>query len=319
MRVHLDDPDVLAQDEAAELVVALLQATGDGRHVLALAEQLVDRVRALLADETGGAFRRRLEEALDRALAERDALDRAVAPGTRPPFPHAEIALASHASEHCVFTVPPDRVRAWLHEPLFLLTENDIDGVLVVAAARGLNRAELIAAMEREWVRVNGRGGTGEIPPRLQRSHSMERLFVLVDSDRDIWNGPISKKAEEIRDLCEDAGIPCHVLLRREAENHLSLALISSSATLQGRASAQLKRGARALERHLLNERWVTPLDEFFADQRPQSSTANHWGASRCKRWLRELLFELGDGRAELEPEALNHLAGLLDELERWI
>lgn len=319
MRIHLDDPDVLEGDTAAELVIALLWSIGDGRHVFAVADRLLERVRTLLTDATTGSFRRRLEEALDRAVAERDSVDRTVVPGKRPPFPHAEVARTSNAIEHCVFTIPPERVKDWLHEPLFLLTENDIDAELVIAASRGLGRDVLLAAMEREWVRVNGRGGTGEIPPRLHRSHPLERLFVLVDSDRNTWEGPIAVKAEEIRGLCESAGIPCHVLRRREAENHLPLALLNSSATLQGRASPQLKRGVRALEKLPAHERWVIPLDHFFADQQPKGRVGRHWANDRCKSWLRELLPECGAGRAEFEPEALEHLTGLLDELERWL
>ncbi|WP_181197656.1 hypothetical protein [Enhygromyxa salina] len=311
---------MLAREDASELVVALLQATGNGRHVLAIADALVERVRALLIEGTRGGFRRRLEEALDRALAERDSHDRTVPPGARPLFPHAEVALAPGPSEHCVFTVPPERAQDWLHEPLLLITENDIDGELVVAGARGLDREVVLAAMSRakEWLRVNGRGGTGEIPPRLCRSHPLERLFVLIDSDRDTWEGPISKKAEEIRVLCKNEGIPCHVLRRREAENHLPLSSIHESATLQGRASRQLIRGARALERQPAEARWVTPLDTFFAEQEPES-TIHRWGSTRCKRWLRGLLSELSDGKAELDVEALDHLTDLLDELERWL
>lgn len=319
MRIHLDDPDVLALEEAAEIVIDLLRGTGGGRHVLAIADQLLEQVRALLADSTRGPYRVRLEEALERATAERDAVDRTVVPGTRPPFPHAEIALTPHASEHCVFTVPPERVEAWLHEPLFVLTENDIDGELVVAASRSRGRDELRAAMTLKWVRINGRGGTGEIPPRLERSHPLERLFVLIDSDRNTWGGPIARKAEEIRKLCEIAGIPCHVLARREAENHLPLSLLNSSATRQGQATAQLRRGVRALEQQTPEERWVVTLDSFFADQHPRGRTGNRWGSVRCKRWLRELLAELGAGPAELEPEALEHLDDLLDELGRWL
>jgi len=325
LRVHLDDPSVLACDGAGELVVALLQATGDGRHILAIADALVERVRTLLSEETGGALQRRLKEALERALAERDVLDRTVPPGTRPSFPHAEIALPHNSSpnEHCVFRVPPERARAWLHEPLFLITENDVDGALVSAAARGLGRDVVSEAMSqpREWIRVNGRGGTGEIPPRLRRSHPLERLFVLVDSDRDTWEGPASKKAEEIRRLCEEFGIPCHVLLRREAENHLPLSVIRESAPHQGRASRQLIRGAQTLEHEEHKDpeaRWVLALDSFFAKQKPKSP-AHRWGSRRCKRWLRGLLFDLGEGRAELDNEALDHLTNLLDELERWL
>lgn len=316
MRIHLEDPNVLAQDNATELVIHLLEATG--RHVLAIADDLLEQVRALLTEATNGAYRQRLEEALDRTIAERDSRDRTVTPGT-PPFPHAEVALTPHASEHCVFTVPPERVREWLHEPLFLITENDIDGVLVIAASRGLDRGDLLAAMNRGWVRINGRGGTGEIPPRLDRWHPLERLFVLIDSDRNIWEGPISRKANEIKDLCETAGIPCHVLARREAENHLPLSLLTASATQQGRASAQLRRGLRTLQQQTPEQRWVIPLDSFFADQRPNGPSGRRWASDRCKRWLRERLDELEAGPAELEPEALQHLTDLVDELERWL
>jgi hypothetical protein len=321
LRVHLDDPAVLAGEGAAWLVVGLLQATGNGRHVLALAEPLVGRARELLEAQTKGAFRQQLEEALERALAERDALDRTVAPGARPAFPHAEIAFTDHPSEHCKFRVPPERALDWLREPLFLLTENDIDGGLVVAAARGLGRANLLAAIgsDREWIRVNGRGGTGEIPPRLHSSRPLERLFVLVDSDRDIWDGPISKKAKEIEELCKNAKIPCHVLRRREAENHIPLSSLHDSATRHGRVSAQLKRGARGLERLSDEQRWIIPLDTFFAEQRAGGSTSHHWSADRCKKWLRELLCDLRDGRAKFEDDALEHLTNLLDELERWL
>lgn len=316
MRIHLDDPLVLARDDAAELVVTLLLTTGDGRHVLAIADELLAQVRTILSQATQGSFARRLSEALDRAEAERDTIDRTVVPGTRPPFPHAEIAVAAGSSEHCVFTVPPERVGAWLHEPLFVLTENDIDGVLILAAAFGAGRDSIHNAMTREWVRINGRGGTGEIPPRLQRSHSLERLFVLIDSDRDTWGGPVSNKATEIQGLCKAAGIPCHILARREAENHLPLSLIAASAIQQGRASDQLKQGCRTLKHRRPEERWVTALDSFFADC---GSGAKRWESARCKKWLRELLPALASGAAELEPEALEHLTTLLDELERWL
>jgi hypothetical protein len=105
-------------------------------------------------------------------------------------------------------------------------------------------------------------------------------------------------------------------LARREAENHLPLDLLSSSAPTVGRASQQLIRGVRALRQRPDTERWVLPLDSFFAKNRGKN---HRWGSERCKKWLRELLLALETGTAELESDALEHLTDLLDELERWL
>lgn len=121
------------------------------------------------------------------------------------------------------FTLAPSDVGQWAEEHLEVLLENDTDWLLVqwaasVAAAAG--SPELADAIERGWVRQNGRGGTGELQKSVENP-LQQRCFAVVDSDRDFWAGPISAKAQEIDGVGSANGIPVHVLAGRELENYV--------------------------------------------------------------------------------------------------
>ena len=61
---------------------------------------------------------------------------------------------------------------------------------------------------------------TGRVPYR-------PRLVAVIDSDRKGPGDPESRDARGLRDTCEEHGLSCWVLAKREAENYLPRSLLS--------------------------------------------------------------------------------------------
>ena len=118
-------------------------------------------------------------------------------------------------------------------EPLQILVENRYsDGAFVKRAVTELNKA-LLKLWHRpgDPIRFDSLGGPGQMLEHIERlireKPYRPRLVVIVDSDRKGPDETESHTARTLRRKCEEWGIPCWVLAKREAENYLPRILLS--------------------------------------------------------------------------------------------
>lgn len=121
-----------------------------------------------------------------------------------------------------VVVVPIASLSRWVEQPLRVLLENQRDSVLVHLAARLATSSQRVnRAIEEHWIALEGCGGSGEVLNALERVEPHERVFVIVDSDRDEPGGEASKTAGKIEKAGAQRGADVHVLERRELENYV--------------------------------------------------------------------------------------------------
>lgn len=96
----------------------------------------------------------------------------------------------------------------------------------------------ILDALENGWLQPDGRGGSGEVRRAVTEAGPWVRLFVLIDSDREEPGGGESPSAHRAREECAAAGVPIHVLERREIENYVPAGVWSN---LVGRARRPVK------------------------------------------------------------------------------
>ncbi len=148
--------------------------------------------------------------------------------GLRHEGPHlrqAEVTDAASATQ----------ARSLAYSPLLVLLENDVsDAALVEAALKMFAKPATVelcfgapSRLAPPSFEMESRGGFGElkklIPKRLNEAASQgrpPRLVVVTDSDGE-WVGDVKKHAQDIRDDCKQANIPCPPLNKRKAENYI--------------------------------------------------------------------------------------------------
>lgn len=120
------------------------------------------------------------------------------------------------------FDVPHGDLGRWAEEPLTIFLENRTDGLLVDWAARiaaSDGRPRLGEAIADGWVRMDGRGGAGELLKAVARP-SVMRCVAVIDSDRDRWGDAVAK-GPSIRESSRQGQVPVHTLRGRELENYV--------------------------------------------------------------------------------------------------
>ena len=151
----------------------------------------------------------------------------------------------------------PEHAFRLADEPLVILVENRrSDGAFVERVVKELDRS-LRGLWGRDGgpIRFDSLGGGGQMPQQvIARSRGRPyrpRLVAVVDSDRKGPGDTVSAQARALRNACEERGLPCWVLAKREAENYLPRMLLS------GRPDAD--------DRH---ERRVEAWDRLSDDQK---------------------------------------------------
>ncbi len=119
-------------------------------------------------------------------------------------------------------------------EPLVILVENRLsDGAFVRRVVAGLDKA-----LNNIWhrpgkpIRIDSLGGTGqmagEVARRVENAPYRPRLVAIIDSDRKGPNDSESPTARSLRNRCDELGVPCWMLAKREAENYLPRELLDA-------------------------------------------------------------------------------------------
>ena len=121
----------------------------------------------------------------------------------------------------------PDDATRLAEEPMVILVENrDSDGAFLKRVVRELDKP-----LDRYWskpgepIRLDSVGGVGQMPDeverRVQRVPYRPRLVAISDSDRKGPGDNASVAARSLQRKCEELGVPCWILAKREAENYL--------------------------------------------------------------------------------------------------
>jgi hypothetical protein len=128
----------------------------------------------------------------------------------------------------------PEQACRLSDEPLLILVENrDSDGAFVERVVTELDKAlHGVWRREGEPIRFDSVGGTGQMPQEVdRRTHAVPyrpRLVAVIDSDRKGPGDSESTDARRLREVCNQHGLPCWVLAKREAENYLPRVLLGA-------------------------------------------------------------------------------------------
>lgn len=126
---------------------------------------------------------------------------------------------------------PEDATRL-VEEPMVILVENrDSDGAFLKRVVRELDKSlDRYWSNPREPIRLDSVGGAGQMPDeverRVQRVPYRPRLVAISDSDRKGPGDKASVAARKLQRKCEELGVPCWILAKREAENYLPRILL---------------------------------------------------------------------------------------------
>lgn len=126
---------------------------------------------------------------------------------------------------------PKDATRL-AEEPLVILVENrGSDGAFLKRVVRELDKP-----LDRYWsrpgepIRFDSLGGEGQMPDeverRVRRVPYRPRLVAVRDSDRKGPGDDASVAARKLQRKCEELGVQCWILAKREAENYLPRILL---------------------------------------------------------------------------------------------
>lgn len=216
-----------------------------------------------------------------------------------------------------------ERAARFASEPLVLLVENrESDGAFVLRVA-----CELDGALRSWWqqttapVTLESMGGKGQMITVVRRalsaSESRPRLVVVVDSDRRAPRLDASREERKLRKFCDDHGVPCWVLAKRESENYLVEALLDARPD----ADAEHRRRIECWGRMSPEQKDFYDMkaglpggpnadeDDLFGDLAPgsRSTLSKGFGSNVYKCWdvwervppLRPLLEQRGGGDLE--------------------
>ena len=145
----------------------------------------------------------------------------------------------------------PKQASRLADEPLVILVENrDSDGAFVARVVTELDKSlHGVWRREEEPIRFDSVGGTGQMPQEVERRTRAvpyrPRLVAVIDSDRKGPGDSESGDARRLRRVCDEHGLPCWVLAKREAENYLPRVLLAA----RPNASAEHARMVEAWER----------------------------------------------------------------------
>ena len=222
MRIVIDlraanDPD------AHQWLDRILNRIDDGWHVWDLSESEPDAFRSTTWIDGRGAQGDRVRELLNKSTTF-DVWTRT---------PHGRRVRVTPRPDGTDELAPEPACRL-ADEPLVILVENRFsDGAFVKRVMKELDK-QLRALWRRdgEPIRFDSTGGVGEmrreVEARTDRSPYRPRLVAVIDSDRKGPGGTASREARNLRRACEERGLPCWVLAKREAENYLPRILLNA-------------------------------------------------------------------------------------------
>jgi hypothetical protein len=311
MRIYCDDIEVFATSEPdlRRELERLLFRVRLGQHYLILDDLEGFFASSFFAQAIAIASQLEVRELLERqdpALG-----DRGVDPAMRPPGPRAElvpIAVKEHTcrrdGEHPVWEIDASTAGAWSEAPLRLLLENDSDWNLVVAAARVYRRPKVVLAEGKKFLQPDQRGGKTEVKKAVQSCRREERVFVMIDSDREIVDGPEAKCQRDIRDLVKERpNVFPFILTKREVENYIPDPVWRHSVVGGNPQRVSKHRAWRKLSDA---EKDIVDMETYFSD---------------AKKHVPKLCDpDLVPDAATLETRAGNsELLDLLDRMEAWL
>jgi len=124
-------------------------------------------------------------------------------------------------SQQVPWHLTPRNVGEWAEQPLILFLENTDDWELFEGFVRAFERDEIQQSLEQKWLKIEGRGGKGEILKSVQRIQNYERIIVFIDSDRTSPLQSESDVAQKTEQECQAKFQPCHISSKREIENYI--------------------------------------------------------------------------------------------------
>ena len=128
----------------------------------------------------------------------------------------------------------PEHASRLADEPLVILVENrDSDGAFVARIVTELDKSlHGVWRREGEPIRFDSVGGKGQMPQEVENRADAApyrpRLVAVIDSDRKGPGDAESHDAQRLRNTCEEHGLSCWVLAKREAENYLPRVLLGA-------------------------------------------------------------------------------------------
>lgn len=117
--------------------------------------------------------------------------------------------------------------------PLEILVENrNSDGAFVRRIIEELDPdLDVLRKNPTEPIRFDSVGGKGQMAQEVRRRTGgplPPRLVAVIDSDRKGSNDQESGEARALRRACQQGGLSCWVLAKREAENYLTQGLLAA-------------------------------------------------------------------------------------------
>ena len=235
MRIVID-PRAADDPDAHRWLDRILGKIEDGWHVWDLSESDPDDFWSTMWLDDRGAQGDRVRELLV-ASAQR---------GAWTPTPHGRRVRVTPCPDGTDDLAPEPAFRL-ADEPFVILVENrSSDGAFVECVVK-----EFDTSLRVLWERpgkpiwIDSLGGTGqmrqEVEARTDGVPYRPRLVAVIDSDR---KGPGDTESHEARNLhrvCEERGLSCWVLAKREAENYLPRVLLGAKPNAGDRHDRLLK------------------------------------------------------------------------------
>lgn len=124
-------------------------------------------------------------------------------------------------SEQVPWYLTPQNVGEWAEQPLTLFLENADDWQLFKGFVCAFKHDKIQQSLKQKWLKIDGRGGKGEVLKSVQRIQEYERIIVFLDSDRIPPLLTESDVAQNTYKLCQVKFQPCHISSKREIENYI--------------------------------------------------------------------------------------------------
>ena len=161
----------------------------------------------------------------------RDLLIASTRRGAWTPAPHTRrVRVTAHPT--APDELEPEQACRLADEPLVILVENrESDGAFVKRVVTELDKS-LHGVWKREGgpIRFDSVGGAGQMRQEVEKRAGAvpyrPRLVAVIDSDRRGPGDSESEEARRLREVCNQHGLPCWVLAKREAENYLPRVLL---------------------------------------------------------------------------------------------
>lgn len=302
MIVYFPDSAVFHDSAAFGLVRRVVQSWEEGQHRLHVVDADGLLSSPFWKNEVPESQRAELSTFLTALLDDVANTRRAVDLGARPVAPHVEIRQhAMPVDGSCLWSLSPEDAARWVRESLVLLLENDDDFVLLKAVARVYGETWLADAVSNGWLRINGRGGNDQVRKTLERAGAFDRLFVFVDSDREVAGATVKQNPQGlIVARCAELRppVPCFLTAARECENYIPDRFIDQAGARttaepartfyqRWRAATPEERRHLKLKKGGFGDQWIKPIFQGL-DKVPDLASADFDGCGGAE--LRDIL-----------------------------